>query len=94
MCVSFDSRLSSGILLGSLTLSIALGEMFASEIGYSPQGRVAGMLSSFPFFYFIYARLLDNCDVLDVEINLVLQETYFHLASSKIQSIRIGSAVD
>jgi hypothetical protein len=93
MCVSFDSRLSSGILLGSLTLSIALGEMFASEIGYTPQGRVAGMLSSFPF-YFIYARLLDNCDVLDVEINLVLQETYFHLASSKIQSIRIGSAVD
>jgi len=90
MCVSCDSGLSSGFPRPFYCAR----RNVPSEIGRTPQGRVAGMLSSFPFFYFIYARLLDNCDFLDVEINLVLQETYFHLASSKIQTIRIGSAVD
>jgi hypothetical protein len=52
-CVSdCDSGLSSGILVGSLLLSIALGEMFASEIGYTPQGCVAGLLFLFPLLLF------------------------------------------
>ena len=76
MCVSCDSGLSSGILLGSAPLSIALGEMFVSEIGYTPRGCVARLPSSLPFYFFYFMRLLEEHRKLRFasEINLVLKK--------------------